>query len=579
MFYKGIILDLDNTLYSYTNCHLNGLNSALEYISSSVNISKDVLQDCYNNVSIKLKNELGPTASSHNKFIYFKQLLETLNQSGTFGFSDKVAYALIKANEIYWDVFYNNLNCYNGVKDFIAWNKENNIKIGILTDYETEYQIIKLHKLGLLQYIDVIVTSEEIGVDKPSTKMFCAILAKMGLSSNEVIMIGDNYNKDIKFSGCYSLLFNENDLLLRAKEAPDWASFSDWALLLREFQSYYDDINKLVYLSKRCGERFDLVQAGGGNISVKSNTRNLMFIKSSGCHLSALSLTDSYSVIDNATGNKLFGKQASIETSMHSMLKKYTIHLHPIAVNRVLVCSNATEIINKIYPESLIIEYLTPGLKVSAKLLECYNGENVIFLLNHGIIVTSDSYNDLLPLIDSVVSKFETYLSLDYSHYKATNIISQSLNPQYVTYLCEDSIINNGLKDCKNFVSFPDALIYCGKTGTVFSPREQSSRAAFSPRTKEATICPPFGRTGKLPLNPNGSRAAFSPGHNETPTVIFYENRVYIHNKNIYKCKDTEDVLKSIIYINNENPEITYLTDDEQYYLLNWDAEKYRQNV
>lgn len=537
MFYKGIILDLDNTLYSYTNCHSNGLNSALEYISSSANISQDVLHNCYNNISIKLKNELGPTASSHNKSIYLKQVLETLKLDISL---------FIKANDIYWDAYYNNLYCYNGVKDFIVWNKKINIKIGILTDYETEYQIIKLHKLGLLQYIDVIVTSEEIGIDKPSTKMFCAILAKMGLSNNEVIMIGDNYNKDIQFSGCYSLLFNENDLFCK---------------YLNDFQSYYDDINKLVYLSKRCGERFDLVQAGGGNISVKSNTRNFMFIKSSGCHLSALSLTDGYSVIDNATGNKLFGKQASIETSMHSMLKKYTIHLHPIAVNRVLVCSNAIEIINKIYPESLIIEYLTPGLKVSAKLLECYNGENVIFLLNHGIIVTSDNYDDLLPLIDSIVSKFEMHLSLDYSHYKTTNIISQGLNPQYVTYLCEDSIINNGIKDCINYVSFPDALIYCGKTGSVFPPREHCFPLSYKESLRRAV------------------ESKVLPGHNETPTVILYENRVYIHNKNIYKCKDTEDVLKSIIYINNDNPNVTYLTDDEQYYLLNWDAEKYRQNI
>ena len=50
MFYKGIILDLDNTLYSYTNCHSNGLNSALEYISSSANISQDVLHNCYNSL-------------------------------------------------------------------------------------------------------------------------------------------------------------------------------------------------------------------------------------------------------------------------------------------------------------------------------------------------------------------------------------------------------------------------------------------------------------------------------------------------------------------------------------------------
>ena len=32
MFYKGILLDLDNTLYSYDRCHEKGLEKALNFL-------------------------------------------------------------------------------------------------------------------------------------------------------------------------------------------------------------------------------------------------------------------------------------------------------------------------------------------------------------------------------------------------------------------------------------------------------------------------------------------------------------------------------------------------------------------
>ena len=50
-------------------------------------------------------------------------------------------------------------------------------------------------------------------------------------------------------------------------------------------------------ISKYCGERFDLVQAGGGNISVKIN--EFMFIKASGYNLTNIDETNGYTVINN----------------------------------------------------------------------------------------------------------------------------------------------------------------------------------------------------------------------------------------------------------------------------------------
>jgi len=44
-----------------------------------------------------------------------------------------------------------------------------------------------LEKLGLLEFIDTIITSEEVGIEKPSSKMFLTILNDMNLTLSRSI--------------------------------------------------------------------------------------------------------------------------------------------------------------------------------------------------------------------------------------------------------------------------------------------------------------------------------------------------------------------------------------------------------
>jgi HAD superfamily hydrolase (TIGR01549 family) len=549
MFYKGIIFDLDNTIYDYELCHSQALNEVFNYLIQNIHISinKENIKCLYEDISKKIKYDLGFTASSHNKSIYFKQLLEKLN----IGYSQ---FQII--NNLYWDVFYKNIKCFEGIKEFIIWNKKIGKKIGILTDYETEYQVIKLEKLDLLKYIDVIVTSEEIGIEKPSSKMFLTILHKMNLNFNDVIMIGDNYDKDIKGSNNLNILsfwYNAQNLELN--------NFTTFHL---KFEYIYNELEKFKKLSKYCGERFDLVQAGGGNTSIKIN--DLMFIKASGFNLTNIDENNGYVVINNkkllddiqknlvkdvTNYNFIGNKRGSIETYMHSILSTYTIHLHPIQINRVLVCKNAKEIINEIYPNSLIIEYFTPGIKVCNKIKELYNNEKIIFLLNHGVIITSHDISEVYYLLNDLLDKFECYQNIDFIKYKNTNKISETVNNLFkidnVSYLCEDELINTYLNNKKELfkmsITFPDYLIYCGV---------------------------------EILLDLNYIQE-YKNKYNETPKVIIDNNYIYINSHSLTKCKEIEEVLKSNLLVLDSNSSKNFLTPEEICFLNNWDAEKYRK--
>lgn len=56
---------------------------------------------------------------------------------------------------------------------------------------------ISLKKLNLLDYIDTIVTSVDIGKTKPHPDIFLATLKKLNLSTDEVAMIGNDLLEDI----------------------------------------------------------------------------------------------------------------------------------------------------------------------------------------------------------------------------------------------------------------------------------------------------------------------------------------------------------------------------------------------
>ncbi len=74
----------------------------------------------------------------------------------------------------------------------MTYCKKNSIKICLITDLTASIQFRKIINTKMDKYIDFVVTSEEAGVEKPDSVIFSLALSKLGLSSGEVIMIGDD---------------------------------------------------------------------------------------------------------------------------------------------------------------------------------------------------------------------------------------------------------------------------------------------------------------------------------------------------------------------------------------------------
>ena len=71
-------------------------------------------------------------------------------------------------------------------------------RLYILSNGFAELQARKMQSAGIGHYFDGVVLSEDIGVNKPHREIFEHALSVAGVSADRALMIGDNFEVDIK---------------------------------------------------------------------------------------------------------------------------------------------------------------------------------------------------------------------------------------------------------------------------------------------------------------------------------------------------------------------------------------------
>ena len=346
-----------------------------------------------------------------------------------------------------------------------------------------------------------------------------------------------------------------------------------------------DEIKNLIKLSKYAGMREDIIQAGGGNTSVKIDDET-MFIKSSGYQLSEMEENVGYSkvnykkIVDYFKKNTeikkndekellektlIEGKKPSIETFLHSITEKYTLHTHPLLINVFTSRTSGMEELKSMFPDSLIIGYQTPGIFLAKDFFDKFSKldnpqkVNIIFLKNHGLIVSGKNVDEVIELHENILKILEDRLKINMQAYKNSTYLYKKLEnfiENNIVYLCENNRIrsfkeNNNINKV-NYSFSPDSLIYCNKKILVLNKNDDILEV-----TKKHIL--EYGNFN----------------------VIFFENQFYIIAPNIKKAKEIESVLSFNLQVLelNKNKKMDFLVEEEQNFLLNWDSEKYRKNL
>ena len=108
-----------------------------------------------------------------------------------YQFSDTDADTLLSE---YWERYVSMCLLFNDVNE--CFTQLEQWKIGVVTNGQENQQLEKLRRCGILSILDVVVTSEAAGFDKPQSEIFLYACNKIGLQPRETMYVGDNLELD-----------------------------------------------------------------------------------------------------------------------------------------------------------------------------------------------------------------------------------------------------------------------------------------------------------------------------------------------------------------------------------------------
>lgn len=187
---KAVIFDIDQTLYDFNGGDFYGREAVAEYCQRCFGLGEAQTMEYYQKAWSLGEQRVGTdTAAIHNRMIRFQCMMELLGQP---------LFPHVKAlYHAYWDALIAHIKPFHGILQFMQQLSAKGIRIGVGTDMTAYIQYRKLEALGLSGYINLIVTSEEAGVEKPHPKFFALCVEKAGCPAEDCMFIGDNLKKDV----------------------------------------------------------------------------------------------------------------------------------------------------------------------------------------------------------------------------------------------------------------------------------------------------------------------------------------------------------------------------------------------
>lgn len=107
--------------------------------------------------------------------------------------------------------------------------KERGILTGVISNASRELSR-SCQELGLRPYLDMVLTSDEVGRTKPDPLIFVTALKKLNVRAENVIYVGDQYEADVlgaRGAGISPILIDRFDLYSQVSDCPRIRSLSE----------------------------------------------------------------------------------------------------------------------------------------------------------------------------------------------------------------------------------------------------------------------------------------------------------------------------------------------------------------
>lgn len=173
--FRALLTDLDNTLYDFAVAQEYGCRAAVK--NAGVGDYKDLMD--------ALLFSLHGVESHEAIAEYFQKV----------GIADDRV--ILSAFREYEESKVSSVIPYSGVIETLEKIHQKGIMICAISNALSKNATIRLERMGITSFIDLLVTPDTCGHRKPDPGMYQYCAEKLGLSYNEICVVGDNIPNDI----------------------------------------------------------------------------------------------------------------------------------------------------------------------------------------------------------------------------------------------------------------------------------------------------------------------------------------------------------------------------------------------
>lgn len=206
-----IFFDLDGTLLDHKSSEYLGVKEFYNYNKKYFKFSENEFYKAWCDISEKYFN-----IYLAGKLTFREQRIERIKglfRLAKIKLSDQDAEK--KFNE-YLLNYENSWQCFDDVKPCLESLKE--YRLGIISNGDLEQQNLKLEKMKIKSYFEVIITAGEVGISKPNVEMFKIAASKANVQLLHCYYVGDDLNTDIlpcKKVNMKGILIDRNELAVK----------------------------------------------------------------------------------------------------------------------------------------------------------------------------------------------------------------------------------------------------------------------------------------------------------------------------------------------------------------------------
>ncbi|AZO48610.1 MAG: class II aldolase [Mesorhizobium sp.] len=338
------------------------------------------------------------------------------------------------------------------------------------------------------------------------------------------------------------------------------------------------ELQALRVLSASVGADPLLVQGAGGNTSLKQ--AGVLWIKASGTWLMNAASNDIMvpvalaPLLDAVARNDPAAEKAavftlaelnphqlrpSIETTVHALLpQKVVVHVHCVETIAIAVQANAEALLEERLRglDWAFVPYRRPGLPLAQGIAERLKpGTDVLVLGNHGLVVAAETVTEanlLLRRVTGLLARAPRKVPAP----DIDALIRLAMGSAYrLPVAIEAHAAATDLASCRIAASgslYPDHVIFLGIGSAIAGPNENA--AAVVARTTAA-------------------------GQPAPASILFPGKGILMRRDANAGAEAMARCLADVVIRVDPTARVNYLSIEENAELLNWDAEKYRQEL